>query len=40
MLDPSGISENYEPRLITIDDFSAEGQSAEEVWQELLKDDI
>ncbi|WP_375661055.1 hypothetical protein [Bartonella sp. CL71SXKL] len=30
LLDPSGILENYEPRLITIDDFSAEGQSAEE----------
>ncbi|WP_375643751.1 MULTISPECIES: DUF2087 domain-containing protein [unclassified Bartonella] len=40
LLDPSGILENYEPRLITIDDFSAEGQSAEEAWQELLQDGI
>ncbi|WP_375618739.1 MULTISPECIES: DUF2087 domain-containing protein [unclassified Bartonella] len=40
LLDPSGIPENYEPRLITIDDFSAEGQSAEEAWQKLLQDGI
>ncbi|MGF7158000.1 DUF2087 domain-containing protein [Bartonella heixiaziensis] len=40
LLDPSGIPENYEPQLITIDDFTAEGQSAEEVWQELLKDNV
>ncbi|WP_338023020.1 DUF2087 domain-containing protein [Bartonella taylorii] len=40
MLDPSGIPENYEPRLITIDDFTAKGQSAEEAWQELLKDSV
>ncbi|WP_273788679.1 MULTISPECIES: DUF2087 domain-containing protein [Bartonella] len=40
LLDPSGIPENYEPQLITIDDFTAKGQSAEEVWQELLKDGI
>ncbi|WP_142417156.1 DUF2087 domain-containing protein [Bartonella massiliensis] len=39
LLDPSGILENYQPQLITIDDFSAEGQSAEEAWQKLLKDD-
>lgn len=40
LLDPSGIPENYEPRLITIDDFTAEGQSAEEAWRELFKYDI
>ncbi|WP_375609715.1 MULTISPECIES: DUF2087 domain-containing protein [unclassified Bartonella] len=40
LLDPSGIPENYEPRLITIDDFTVEGQSAEEAWQRLLKDGI
>ncbi|WP_375653319.1 class I SAM-dependent methyltransferase [Bartonella sp. MR110HLJHH] len=40
LLDPSGIPENYEPQLITIDDFTAKGQSAEEVWQELLKDNV
>ncbi|WP_244979439.1 DUF2087 domain-containing protein [Bartonella queenslandensis] len=39
MLDPSGVLENYQPRLISIDDFSAEGQSAEEAWQKLLQDD-
>ncbi|WP_375706452.1 MULTISPECIES: DUF2087 domain-containing protein [unclassified Bartonella] len=40
LLDPSGILENYEPRLITIDDFTVEGQSAEEAWQELLQGGI
>ncbi|WP_375696573.1 DUF2087 domain-containing protein [Bartonella sp. AP331QHHD] len=40
LLDPSGIPENYEPRLITIDDFTVEGQSAEEAWQKLLQDGI
>ncbi|WP_156851695.1 DUF2087 domain-containing protein [Bartonella refiksaydamii] len=40
LLDPSGIPENYQPRLITIDDFSAEGQSAEEAWQKLLQGGI
>ncbi len=40
LLDPSGIPENYEPRLITIDDFSAESQSAEEAWQKLLQGGI
>ncbi|WP_246787413.1 hypothetical protein [Bartonella vinsonii] len=40
LLNPSGIPENYEPRLITIDDFTGEGQSAEEAWQGLLKDGI
>ncbi|WP_375613881.1 MULTISPECIES: DUF2087 domain-containing protein [unclassified Bartonella] len=40
LLDPSGILENYEPRLITIDDFTVEGQSAEEAWQKLLQDGI
>ncbi|WP_375638866.1 MULTISPECIES: DUF2087 domain-containing protein [unclassified Bartonella] len=40
LLDPSGILENYEPRLITIDDFTVEGQSAEEAWQELLQSGI
>ncbi|CAK02173.1 class I SAM-dependent methyltransferase [Bartonella tribocorum] len=39
LLDPSGVLENYQPRLITIDDFSAEGQSAEEAWQKLLQDE-
>ncbi|WP_375675919.1 DUF2087 domain-containing protein [Bartonella sp. CL42QHWL] len=40
LLDHSGILENYEPRLITIDDFTVEGQSAEEAWQKLLQDGI
>ncbi|MCZ2159208.1 DUF2087 domain-containing protein [Bartonella sp. 220] len=40
LLDPSGIPETYEPRLITIDDFTAEGQSAEEAWQQLLNANI
>lgn len=39
LLDPSGVLENYQPRLITIDDFSAEGQSAEQAWQKLLQDE-
>lgn len=37
LLDPVGIPEAYRPRLITIDDFSAEGSSAEDAWR-LLKD--
>ncbi|WP_273721862.1 MULTISPECIES: class I SAM-dependent methyltransferase, partial [unclassified Bartonella] len=40
LLDPSGVLENYQPRLITIDDFSAEGQSAEQAWQKLLQDEL
>ncbi|UTO28912.1 hypothetical protein [Bartonella harrusi] len=40
LLDPSGIPDTYEPRLITIDDFTAEGQSAEEAWQKLLNANI
>ncbi|PIT68162.1 DUF2087 domain-containing protein [Bartonella tribocorum] len=39
LLDPSGVLENYQPRLITVDDFSAKGQSAEEAWQKLLQDE-
>ncbi|WP_254493853.1 DUF2087 domain-containing protein [Bartonella sp. B1099] len=39
LLDPSGVLENYQPQLITIDDFSGEGQSAEEAWQKLLQDE-
>lgn len=39
LLDPSGVLENYQPRLITIDDFSGDSQSAEEAWQKLLKDE-
>ncbi|WP_019220194.1 DUF2087 domain-containing protein [Bartonella florencae] len=38
LLDPSGVLENYQPRLITIDDFSVDSQSAEEAWQKLLQD--
>ncbi|WP_208442338.1 class I SAM-dependent methyltransferase, partial [Bartonella raoultii] len=39
LLDPSGVLENYQPRLITIDDFSVDSQSAEEAWQKLLQDE-
>ncbi|MGT0196848.1 DUF2087 domain-containing protein [Burkholderia pyrrocinia] len=35
LLDPTGIPDNYQPKLITIDDFAAEGSSAEEAWDSL-----
>jgi predicted O-methyltransferase YrrM len=40
LLDPAGIPEVYRPRLITIDDFSAEGSSAEDAWCLLRRRDI
>ncbi|EJF84899.1 hypothetical protein MCU_00007 [Bartonella elizabethae Re6043vi] len=39
LLDPSGVLENYQPQLITIDDFSGDSQSAKEAWQKLLQDE-
>ncbi|WP_246257592.1 hypothetical protein [Bartonella gabonensis] len=39
MLAPSGVLENYQPQLITIDASSAESQSAEEASQKLLQDE-
>lgn len=35
LLDPVGIPDVYQPKLITIDDFTAEGSSAEEAWRSL-----
>lgn len=35
LLDPSHVPSSYEPRLITIDDFSGEGTSAELAWGRL-----
>ncbi|MCW5258402.1 DUF2087 domain-containing protein [Verminephrobacter aporrectodeae subsp. tuberculatae] len=35
LIDPVGIPDNYQPVLITIDDFRAEGQSAEDAWGRL-----
>jgi len=40
LLDPTGIPDNYQPRLITIDDFTAEGSSAEEAWDALKNHDV
>jgi predicted O-methyltransferase YrrM len=40
LLDPTGIPGVYQPRLITIDNFSAEGSSAEAAWDALRNDDI
>ncbi|VWB58057.1 hypothetical protein BTE28158_02684 [Burkholderia territorii] len=40
LLDPTGIPDVYRPRLITIDDFTAEGSSAEEAWDALKNHDI
>lgn len=40
LLDPTGIPDVYQPRLITIDDFTAEGSSAEEAWAVLKNHDI
>ncbi len=40
LLDPTGIPDVYRPRLITIDDFTAEGSSAEEAWDVLKNHDI
>ncbi|SAL21447.1 hypothetical protein AWB71_01063 [Caballeronia peredens] len=40
LLDPTGIPDFYQPRLITIDDFTAEGSSAEEAWDALKKNDV
>ncbi|RQR40594.1 MULTISPECIES: DUF2087 domain-containing protein [unclassified Burkholderia] len=40
LLDPTGIPDNYHPRLITIDDFTAEGSSAEEAWDALKNNDV
>lgn len=35
LLDPAHVPSSYEPRLITIDDFSGEGTSAELAWGRL-----
>lgn len=35
LVDPSGIPNEYRPRLITIDDFSGEGSSAKDAWHDL-----
>lgn len=40
LLDPTGIPDRYQPRLITIDDFTAEGSSAEEAWDALKDHDV
>ncbi|WP_150624130.1 DUF2087 domain-containing protein [Pandoraea horticolens] len=40
LLDPTGIPDVYQPKLITIDDFTAEGSSAEEAWEALKNHDI
>lgn len=40
LLDPTGIPDSYQPRLITIDDFTAEGSSAEEAWDKLKNSNI
>ncbi|WP_454739111.1 DUF2087 domain-containing protein [Cupriavidus necator] len=40
LLDPAGIPDVYHPKLITIDDFTAEGSSAEEAWSSLKNNDI
>ncbi|AOJ79268.1 hypothetical protein WS86_00530 [Burkholderia savannae] len=40
LLDPTGIPDIYQPRLITIDDFTAEGSSAEEAWDALKDHDV
>ena len=40
LLDPTGIPDIYQPRLITIDDFTAEGSSAEEAWGALRNHDL
>lgn len=40
LLDPTGIPNIYEPRLITVDDFTAEGSSAEEAWDALKDHDV
>ena len=40
LLDPTGIPDNYQPRLITIDDFTAEGSSAGEAWDALKDHDV
>ncbi|WP_082727843.1 DUF2087 domain-containing protein [Burkholderia mayonis] len=40
LLDPTGIPDIYQPRLITIDDFTAEGSSAEEAWDALKNHDV
>lgn len=40
LLDPAHVPSAYEPRLITVDDFSGEGTSAELAWEQLLAADI
>ncbi|AJX33368.1 Uncharacterized protein conserved in bacteria (DUF2087) [Burkholderia oklahomensis] len=40
LLDPTGIPDIYQPRLITIDNFTAEGSSAEEAWDALKNHDV
>ncbi len=40
LLDPTGVPDRYQPRLITIDDFTAEGSSAEEAWNALKDHDV
>ncbi|MFJ2992377.1 DUF2087 domain-containing protein [Pandoraea sp. NPDC087047] len=40
LLDPTGIPDSYRPRLITIDNFMAEGSSAEEAWNALKHHDV
>ncbi|KVZ21312.1 hypothetical protein WL15_27770 [Burkholderia multivorans] len=40
LLDPTGIPDVYQPKLITIDDFTAEGSSAKEAWDVLTNHGI
>lgn len=40
LLDPTGIPDSYQPKLITIDDFTAEGSSADEAWKTLKNHNI
>lgn len=40
LLDPTGIPDIYQPRLITIDNFAAEGSSAEEAWDVLKNHNV
>ncbi|ABM45372.1 hypothetical protein X471_00163 [Bartonella bacilliformis str. Heidi Mejia] len=38
VLDPSHVPADYNPHLITIDDFTALGQSAQEIWDTIQAD--
>lgn len=40
LLDPTGIPDTYQPKLITVDDFTAEGSSAKEAWDSLKSHNI